>query len=707
MAAEDLDAIIGRLNHMALSQEEPDVQRERYLRSFRSFYARHAWRRLAPVSCVLAISDVHADAVANAEWLTALPSQPDAALIVAGDVTHDLDLLEKTICELVGKFKHTFYCIGNHELWAISKDGNTDAIEKMLRIYELVHRCGAHAAPALLGDADNGDGCAIVPLQSWYHSHFLKARDSAPHGLDQGRQECGMHDAAVRWPACLRDTTIPDFDMRREAFFAAMNDGILADVLPPAQHASPNDHAASTLVHGLLHGWPLITFSHFLPRPELHKGYALLEHFEGSHRLGEQVAELHRGANVESSAGVHVFGHTHFSIDMELDGIRYIQQPLGNPDERENGWQIESAMRKPSDALLTVWRNPTDSGKLSAATWRPAEDTGTAASLGALEHQVAKNPVGANGFPAGNMTGSSSDVSDALSTMSTAASSPPMKTKRVRILFWMDGFTVEDLSAVEDKVPSSNAKTPPARRTGVATLRNDDTVPSAAGVSAVSAALGSAPPRLRKYEEEPEFMHDLKWQTVPKELREMDHTLAGIPRPRPLEISIGDMRPRRYGDTAEQDRALRDLLSSLMPGATSLVAPTNAQSSSSFEAFSGAGQTLSGALTTAADAADTSPPASCGAAAWNERAAPIVDESVPTLMVQVRLASGGARKFKLNRSHTVADLKVLVEKALTNAGTTPRAYVLAAGFPPRPLADNDATLEAAGLAGAAVTQRWA
>ena len=76
-------------------------------------------------------------------------------------------------------------------------------------------------------------------------------------------------------------------------------------------------------------------------------------------------------------------------------------------------------------------------------------------------------------------------------------------------------------------------------------------------------------------------------------------------------------------------------------------------------------------------------------------------------MVQVRLASGGARKFKLNRSHTVADLKVLVEKALTNAGTTPRAYVLAAGFPPRPLADNDATLEAAGLAGAAVTQRWA
>ena len=63
MAAEDLDAIIGRLNHMALSQEEPDVQRERYLRSFRSFYARHAWRRLAPVSCVLAISDVHADAV--------------------------------------------------------------------------------------------------------------------------------------------------------------------------------------------------------------------------------------------------------------------------------------------------------------------------------------------------------------------------------------------------------------------------------------------------------------------------------------------------------------------------------------------------------------------------------------------------------------------------------------------------------------------
>lgn len=31
---------------------------------------------------------------------------------------------------------------------------------------------------------------------------------------------------------------------------------------------------------------------------------------------------------------VHVFGHTHFGYDMELDGIRYLQAPLATPAER-------------------------------------------------------------------------------------------------------------------------------------------------------------------------------------------------------------------------------------------------------------------------------------------------------------------------------------------------------------------------------------
>ena len=98
-------------------------------------------------------------------------------------------------------------------------------------------------------------------------------------------------------------------------------------------------------------GWHVVSFSHFLPRPELHRGYRVLEHFEGSHVLGEQVATLHRGA----ASSTHVFGHTHWSMDRTLDGIRYVQHPLGNPHERKNGYQIFVGEPMETTALGLVW----------------------------------------------------------------------------------------------------------------------------------------------------------------------------------------------------------------------------------------------------------------------------------------------------------------------------------------------------------------
>jgi len=63
-------------------------------------------------------------------------------------------------------------------------------------------------------------------------------------------------------------------------------------------------------------------------------------------------------------------------------------------------------------------------------------------------------------------------------------------------------------------------------------------------------------------------------------------------------------------------------------------------------------------------------------------------------------------RLELHPQHTVLDLKTLLERALGEAGVAPRPYALAAGFPPKPLGDEDATIEATGLVGAAVTQRW-
>ena len=162
-------------------------------------------------------------------------------------------------------------------------------------------------------------------------------------------------DKAVSWPSCL-DRDACAADGRSEfisAFFASMNRETLADVAPVSAASSAlRTFFGQPVPPPLLRGWPVISFSHFLPHPALHRGYAWLQHFEGSHPLGDQVAALH----ADGASGVHVFGHTHFSMDRTVNGIRYIQQPLGNPHERQNGWQIHIGdFARRTGALAVAW----------------------------------------------------------------------------------------------------------------------------------------------------------------------------------------------------------------------------------------------------------------------------------------------------------------------------------------------------------------
>ena len=54
-------------------------------------------------------------------------------------------------------------------------------------------------------------------------------------------------------------------------------------------------------------------------------------------------------------------------------------------------------------------------------------------------------------------------------------------------------------------------------------------------------------------------------------------------------------------------------------------------------------------------------------------------------------------------THTVRD----IQRVITAEGAGGAAYSLLEGFPPKPLTDFAATIESAGLAGAAVTQKLA
>ena len=81
-------------------------------------------------------------------------------------------------------------------------------------------------------------------------------------------------------------------------------------------------------------GATLITFSHFLPRidllpqniPEIRK---VLYPVLGSTRLEQQVRALR--------PKIHVYGHSHVHRQLQIDGITYVNNAVGYPQETWSG----------------------------------------------------------------------------------------------------------------------------------------------------------------------------------------------------------------------------------------------------------------------------------------------------------------------------------------------------------------------------------
>jgi predicted phosphodiesterase len=238
---------------------------------------------------VFAISDLHLDYAANREWLQQLPwhEYNDDVLILAGDVSDRLALLEDAFGVLTRRFATVLFVPGNHDLW-INRDRMRDSFEKLDAVLELARKSDVHMAIFRKGDV------AIVPLLGWYDYSF------------------GMADDYLKtvW-ADYRNCQWPGYDdAALTRFFVEQN--------PSA--ASPALRGASQI----------ITFSHFLPRidlmperiPEKHrKIYPVL----GSNTLDLQLRSF--GSNV------HIYGHSHVNRRVTIDGVTYVNNAFGYPAE--------------------------------------------------------------------------------------------------------------------------------------------------------------------------------------------------------------------------------------------------------------------------------------------------------------------------------------------------------------------------------------
>jgi metallophosphoesterase superfamily enzyme len=101
-------------------------------------------------SRLFAISDIHIDYKENKSWLTDTLENGhffNDGIIVAGDITHRLEVLEEFFVLLLGKFQDVFFVPGNHELWIFESDGAKTSIEKFNLIIDLCTRLGVHTTP--------------------------------------------------------------------------------------------------------------------------------------------------------------------------------------------------------------------------------------------------------------------------------------------------------------------------------------------------------------------------------------------------------------------------------------------------------------------------------------------------------------------------------------------------------------------------------
>jgi predicted phosphodiesterase len=237
---------------------------------------------------VFALSDVHVDFEENRQWVDKLSKfdYRSDVLILAGDVTDSLKRLEWCLHAFASRFKTVLYVPGNHDLWVLRSKDVPHSLMKFSRVCDVAQNCQVHIKPV------HYESLSIVPLYGWYDYSFGKPTDDL--------LSCWMDYRACKWPA--------DFGVEEiTAHFLEFNE----DALQTKNQT-------------------VISFSHFLPRIDVMPAYIpankrFLYPVLGTAKLEDQIRRL--------NPRVHVYGHSHVNRHVEIDGVLYVNNAFGYPQE--------------------------------------------------------------------------------------------------------------------------------------------------------------------------------------------------------------------------------------------------------------------------------------------------------------------------------------------------------------------------------------
>lgn len=237
---------------------------------------------------LFAFSDIHIDYQSNLHWLQQISNSDyvNDSVILAGDVSDSLPLLEECFFLLRRKFSRVFFVPGNHDLWVL-KDEADHSLDKLQKVIALADQYQVATRRERVGQTD------ILPLFAWYDMSFGQPCSNL--------YQSWMDFRACKWPDEL------NCHNKITEFFLAQNN----DYLTPSTA-------------------DVISFSHFLPRIDvmpffIPKRHQMVYPVLGCERLDKQLRQ--------AGSKIHIYGHSHVNRDVTIDGVRYINSAYGYPAE--------------------------------------------------------------------------------------------------------------------------------------------------------------------------------------------------------------------------------------------------------------------------------------------------------------------------------------------------------------------------------------
>lgn len=237
---------------------------------------------------IFVTSDLHFDYQENERWFANLSNsdfQKDI-IIIAGDISENIQTIQRCFELLCAKFLHVLFVPGNHDLWIYNDKNTKSSLDRFTDVMQLAEKTGVVTQPFQY------NGVGIIPLLGWYDFEFGMPNEDL--------QQAWMDFKACRWPD---DWSTKDITR----FFTDKNTTV-----------SPTDCTT------------LISFSHFLPRIDILPAFIpvsfdYLHPIMGSPILEKQVRIL--------NPDIHIYGHSHINQHITLDAITYINNAFGYPSE--------------------------------------------------------------------------------------------------------------------------------------------------------------------------------------------------------------------------------------------------------------------------------------------------------------------------------------------------------------------------------------